>query len=62
MPVLLLPEQFAESMRTDVTRTRGVPVSAVADPEVPTVEADDLLRVERRDFGSGIIVPVTSTR
>jgi hypothetical protein len=55
------PEQFAEIIRTVVTRTRGVAVSVV--PDVPAVAEVEELRAERRVFGrgSGSITPITST-
>ena len=52
------PEQFSATIRTDVTRTRGMLASG--EPAVPAVWLLDDCRVVAR--GSGTSMPVTSTR
>jgi hypothetical protein len=56
------PEQFAESIFTEVTRRRGVVVSD--GPGVAAVWLVDVVLDERRVFarGSGTMTPITSTR
>jgi len=62
VPLLLEPEQFADSIRTEVTRTCCVS-ALVSEPDVPTL-VDAVLR-ERRDagtFAGGRTIPEISTR
>jgi hypothetical protein len=57
---VLDPEQFADSMRTEVTRICCV-FALVSDPDVPT--ADEFrARREAREVVAGMTIPETSTR
>jgi len=58
----LAPPQFADTIRTEVTRTRCVYVSAEAVDDDEAVEEED----DRRAFrdavrAGGMIIPITST-
>jgi hypothetical protein len=62
VPLLLVPAplQFAAIIRTDVTRTRCVPLSL--DPDVAAAPLADPARREERAGVSFTSMPVTSTR
>ena len=62
-PLLLEPEQFSDSIRTEVTRTCCVS-ALVSEPDVPATLVDALLR-DRREagaFAAGRTIPEISTR
>ena len=63
VPLLFEPEQFADSIRTEVTRTRWV-LALVSEPDVPATPVDELLRERRavREVLAGMTIPDTSTR
>ena len=63
MPLLLEPEQFADNIRTDVTRTCWT-FALVSDPDVPATPVDAELRARReaRVVGAGSTIPESSTR
>jgi len=67
LPVVPIPElappQFADNIRTEVTRTRCMFVSAAAVVDDEAVDDEDDERRAFRDAvrGGGMIIPITST-
>lgn len=61
--VLLAPLQLAESIRTELTMTRGMDVVASVALDVPSPDDDRRLRALRREVveGGGTMRPMTST-
>lgn len=63
LPLLLEPEQLADNIRTDVTRTCWT-FAVVSEPDVPATPVDAELRARReaRVVGAGSTIPESSTR